>query len=95
VLWRGIPASEEIERAVVIEGRGRRERRTLIHEKVAAKNRSDHATSDFLELIGRGLARAAILGDFKAHLLALVQVMQARALDRADLNKNLRAASYD
>ena len=82
----------QLEGVVVIEGKGRRERRPLVHEEVAAKNRRDHVTSDFLELIGRGLARAAILGDFIAHLLALAQIMQARALDRADVHKNVRAA---
>jgi len=46
----------------------------------------------FLELIGGGLAAALVLRDLVAHLLALAQITQAGALDRADMNENVRAA---
>lgn len=36
--------------------------------------RIEHVASDFLELIGRGFAGAAILGEFIAHLLTFAQV---------------------
>jgi hypothetical protein len=72
--------------------KGRRERRPL-DKPVATESRREHVVSDFLELIGRRLAGAAILGDFIAHLLTLAQVVQARALDRADVNKNVLAAT--
>ena len=47
------------------------------------KHRRDHVASDFFELIGRGLAGAAVLLDLVAHLLALLQIAQAGALDGA------------
>src|SRR5208283_5862363 len=57
-----------------------------------APARRQFAGSDFLELIGGGLAGAAVLRDFVAHLLAFAQIAQARALDGADMNENVRAA---
>ena len=54
--------------------------------------RSNSKGSDFLQLIGRVLAGATILRDFVADLLAFAQIAQARALDGADMNENIRAA---
>ena len=56
------------------------------------KANGDQRVSDFLELIGGGLAGALVLGDLVAHLLAFAQITQAGALDRADMNENIRAA---
>jgi hypothetical protein len=72
--------------------KGRRERRPFVDKLVATNNRREHFASDFLELIGGGLAGAAILNDLVAHLLAFTQIAQARALDGADMNENIRAA---
>ena len=70
--------------------KGRRERRPFVYRGRDGKPPRS-GVSDFLELIGRGLARSAILGDFIAHLLAFAQITQAGALDRADMNENVRA----
>jgi hypothetical protein len=59
---------------------------------VATESRRDWSASDFLELVGGGLAAAAILDDLVAHLLAFAQIAQAGALDGADMNENVRAA---
>ena len=73
--------------------KGRHEGRPYVHNKLlATKHRSDHVASDFLELIGRGLAGAAVLLDLVAHLLAFLQIAQAGALDGADMNENIRSA---
>jgi len=73
--------------------KGRHEGRPYVHNKlVAMKHRRDHVASDFFELIGRGLAGAAVLLDLVAHLLALLQIAQAGALDGADVNENVRSA---
>ena len=45
-----------------------------------------------LELIGRGLAGAAVLLDLVAHLLAFLQIVQAGELDGANMNENVRSA---
>jgi hypothetical protein len=68
---------------------GRREQRPFVD---AAENRHSRGGSDFFELIGRGLAGAAVLGEFVAHLLAFAQIAQTGALDCADMNENIRAA---
>jgi hypothetical protein len=70
----------------------RHERRLYVHKLVATKSRRDHVASDFFELIGRGLAGAAVLLDLVAHLLAFLQITQAGALDGADMNENVRSA---
>ncbi|OAI28069.1 hypothetical protein A1351_12335 [Methylosinus sp. R-45379] len=68
---------------------GRREQRPIVD---AAENRHSCVGSDFLELIGRGFAGAAVLGEFVAHLLAFAQIAQTGALDGANMNENIRAA---
>ncbi len=72
--------------------KGRRERRPFVYQPVAAESNGDQRVSDFLELIGGGLAGALVLGDLVTHLLAFAQITQAGALDRADMNENIRAA---
>src|SRR5208337_4488630 len=72
--------------------KGRRERRPFVYQPVATESSRDQGVSDFLELIGGGLAGALVLGDLVAHLLAFAQIAQPGALDRADMNENIRAA---
>ncbi len=72
--------------------KGRHGRRPYVHKLVAMKHRRDHVASDLFELIGRGLAGAAVLLDLVAHLLAFLQIAQAGALDGADMNENVRSA---
>jgi hypothetical protein len=71
--------------------KGRRERRPFAYRRIATESSGDQRVSDFLELIGGGLAGALVLGDLVAHLLAFAQIAQAGALDRADMNENVRA----
>jgi hypothetical protein len=72
--------------------KGRRERRPFVYPPVATESSGDQGVSDFLELIGGGLAAALVLRDLVAHLLAFAQITQAGALDRADMNENIRAS---
>jgi hypothetical protein len=81
------------ERALVQNEKGRRERRPFFYLPVATESSREECVSDFLELIGGGLAGAAILDDLVAHFLAFAQITQAGALDRADVNENVRAAA--
>jgi hypothetical protein len=73
--------------------KGRRKRRPCVYKPVATESRRDQGASDFLELIGGGLAAALVLRDLVAHLLAFAQIAQTGALDRADMNENVRAAA--
>jgi len=73
--------------------KGRRERRPFVYPPVAAESSRDQRVSDFLKLIGGGLAAALVLRDLVAHLLAFAKIAQAGALDRADMNENVRAAA--
>jgi hypothetical protein len=72
--------------------KGRRERRPFVYPLIVTERRRDQRVSDFLELIGGGLAGALVLGDLVAHLLVFAQIAQAGALDGADMNENIRAA---
>jgi hypothetical protein len=72
--------------------KGRRERRPFVYQWIVTESSRDQNVSDFLELIGGGLAAALVLRDLVAHLLAFTQITQAGALDRADMNENVRAA---
>jgi len=72
--------------------KGRRERRPFVYQWIATESSRDQRVSDFLELIGGGLAAALVLRDLVAHLLAFAQITQAGALDRADMHENVSAA---
>ena len=65
--------------------KGRRKRRPFVSKPLARDARREQAASDFLELIGGGLAGALVLRDLVAHLLAFAEITQAGALDRADI----------
>jgi len=72
--------------------KGRRERRPFVYQWIVTESSRDQNVSDFLELIGGRLAAALVLRDLVAHLLAFAEITQAGALDRADMNENVRAA---
>jgi hypothetical protein len=54
--------------------KGRRERRPFVCRRIATESSRDRRVSDFLELIGGGLAGALVLRDLIAHLLAFAQI---------------------
>jgi hypothetical protein len=54
--------------------KGRRERRPFVYPPVATESSRDQGVSDFLELIGGGLAATLVLRDLIAHLLAFAQI---------------------
>jgi hypothetical protein len=54
--------------------KGRREWRPFVCRRIATESRRDRRVSDFLELIGGGLAGALVLRDLVAHLLAFAQI---------------------
>jgi hypothetical protein len=73
--------------------KGRRERRPFVYPPVTTESSRGQPVSDFLELIGGGLAGALVLRDLVAHLLTFAQIAQAGALDRADMDENVRTTA--